>query len=45
MWYVVQTTSGREQAAVEKCKNALSRDIAAEFFVLVCQFEKFYQKQ
>lgn len=45
MWYVVQTTSGREQAAVEKCKKALSRDIAADLFVPVCQFEKLYQKQ
>lgn len=45
MWYVVQTTSGREQTAIEKCRNALSRDIAADIFVPICQFEKLYQKQ
>lgn len=43
MWYVVQTESGREQSAIEKCRNALDRMTAVRIFSPVCQLEKKYQ--
>lgn len=43
MWYVVQTVSGREQAAMEKCRNALDQGTAVKIFSPVCQLEKKYQ--
>ncbi|MBR1770565.1 MAG: antiterminator LoaP [Lachnospiraceae bacterium] len=40
MWYVVQTISGREQAAIEKCRTALDPDIASRIFTPRCQILK-----
>ena len=40
MWYVAQAISGREQAAVEKCRIALDQDIASRIFTPRCQILK-----
>ncbi|MBR1853056.1 MAG: antiterminator LoaP [Lachnospiraceae bacterium] len=40
MWYVAQTVSGREQAAIEKCRIALDRETAARVFTPRCQILK-----
>ena len=45
MWYVVQTISGREQTAIDKCRNALDRDLASDIFSPTCQLEKKVQGQ
>lgn len=45
MWYVVQTISGREQASIEKCRNALPGEIAMRIFSPVCQFEKLFKRE
>lgn len=45
MWYVVQTTSGREKIAVEKCRNALSREAACRIFAPTCELEKVWRGQ
>ena len=45
MWYVVQTVSGREQTAIEKCQNALGRERTCKVFTPVCQIEKKFQGQ
>ena len=45
MWYVVQTISGREQAAIEKCRNALPGEIAVRVFSPVCQFERLFKRE
>lgn len=43
MWYVVQTISGNERAAVEKCRHALGKDVADTIFVPSYQYQKKYQ--
>ena len=45
MWYVVQTLSGKEYAAIEKCKNALDRQFAARIFTPTCQIKKKFKGQ
>ena len=43
MWYVVQTMGGREQAAIEKCRNALGAEIASQIFTPRCQLPRKFQ--
>lgn len=43
MWYVVQTASGKEQEAVEKCRRAIDRETAGMIFTPSYQYQKKYQ--
>lgn len=43
MWYVVHTASGKETAAIEKCKNAIPDAIATRIFSPDHEFMRRYQ--
>ena len=43
MWYVVQCISGREESAIEKCRNALDSKLEPKIFSPICQFQKRYE--
>lgn len=45
MWYVAQTTCGKEREAMEKCRNALDNTTAAHIFVPRYEYRKKYQGQ
>ncbi len=45
MWYAVSTGKGREQIAIEKCRNALSTDVAVDIFAPLYQYVRKYEGQ
>ncbi|QWT54157.1 antiterminator LoaP [Eubacterium sp. MSJ-33] len=42
MWYVVQVMNGTEAAAIEKCRHAISRNLATHIFTPTCEKMKKY---
>ena len=43
MWYIAHTTAGRELDAVDKCRKAITEDIAAKVFSPIWQHAKKYE--